>query len=217
NNEKNILKNVFENIENPDEYLKAWNTQTDLEEQLENHEMFKVNQVDFLEYSNLYTQSSIEEDLKNSKATYSVLNTYKSNLTTLKDNLERESENFLDPRINQEIEIIKNRHNFSFSEDFDKEHFLSIINDAEDYYKVLLKIYNLEKSKYGETDHIIQLDKNISELNSKKNEIYVQVPEIFNALSESSEEIDDHVIEKLEKEYNNANTKYNLEYNLLAR
>src|SRR5690606_26397881 len=102
-NEKNILKNVFENIENPDEYLKAWNTQTDLEEQLENHEMFKVNQVDFLEYSNLYTQSSIEEDLKNSKATYSVLNTYKSNLTTLKDNLERESENFLDPRINQEI------------------------------------------------------------------------------------------------------------------
>src|SRR5690606_38999050 len=92
-----------------------------------------------------------------------------------------------------------------------------IINDAEDYYKVLLKIYNLEKSKYGETDHIIQLDKNISELNSKKNEIYVQVPEIFNALSESSEEIDDHVIEKLEKEYNNANTKYNLEYNLLAR
>src|SRR5690606_8212126 len=43
------------------------------------------------------------------------------------------------------------------------------------------------------------------------------VPEIFNALSESSEEIDDHVIEKLEKEYNNANTKYNLEYNLLAR
>src|SRR5690606_24428358 len=149
--EKTILKNVFENLENPDEYLKAWNTQTDLEEQLETHEMYEVSQEDFFEYSNLYTQNSIEEDYKQSKEMYSGLNTSRSNLITLKDNLTREYENFFESKTNQEIENIKNRYNFSNEENFDKEHFFSSIIDADDYYNEFTKIYHQEKSKYGAT------------------------------------------------------------------
>ncbi len=215
--EKNILKNVFENLENPDEYLKAWNTQTDLEEQLETHEMYETSQEDFFEYSNLYTQNSIEEDFKQSKVVYSELNTNRSNLITLKDNLIRESESFFEPKTNREIEDIKNKYNFSLEEDFEKDHFLLSIIDAENYYKDFQKIYHKEKSKYEATQDIIQLDKGITELTSKKNEIYTQNIEILNDISESSEELNTQTIEALKENYDSAKDTYNLEYNVIVR
>lgn len=215
--EKTILKNIFENLENPDEYLKAWNTQTDLEEQLETHEMYEVNQEDFLEYSCLYIQNSIEEHFKQSVAVYSGLNTNRSNLITLKDNLIREYENFFELKTNQDIENIKNRYGFSVEEDFDKEHFLSSIIDAEDYYKEFNKIYHQEKSKYEATADIIQLDKGITELTSKKNEVYTQNIELLNDISVSSEELNNQTIEELKDNYDSAKDVYNLEYNVIVR
>lgn len=215
--EKTILKNVFENLENSDEYLKAWNTQTDLEEQLETHEMYEVSQEDFFEYSSLYIQNSIEEDFKQSRAVYSELNTNRSNLITLKDNLTRESENLFDVKTNQDIENIKNKHGFSFEENFDKEHFSSPIIDAEDYYKEFTKIYLQEKLKYEATEDIIQLDKEITELTSKKNEIYTQNINVFNNISESSEELNTQTIEELKENYDSASKDYNQEYNIIVR
>jgi hypothetical protein len=215
--EKTILKNVFENLENSDEYIKAWNTQTDLEEQLETHEMYEVSQEDFFEYSNLYTQNSIEEDFKQSKDKYSGLNTSRSNLTTLKDNLTRDYENFFESRTNQEVENIKYIYDFSNEENFDKEHFFSPIKDAEDYYKEFTKVYLQEKSKYRVTEDIIQLDKEITELTSKKNAIYIQNNDVFNDISESSEELNTQTIEELKENYDSANNAYNQEYNLIVR
>lgn len=215
--EKTILKNIFESLENSDEYIKAWNTQTNLEEQLETHEMYEVSQEDFSEYSNLYTQSSIEEDFKQSKEMYSGLNTSRSNLTTLKDNLTREYENFFESKTNQEVENIKNRYDFSNEENFDKEHFFLPIKDAEDYYKEFTKVYFQEKSKYGVKEDVIQLDKEITELISKKNEIYIKNIEILNDISESLEELNPQTIEACKENYESAINAYNQEYNLIVR
>jgi exonuclease SbcC len=215
--EKTILKNVLESLENPDEYLKAWNTQTSLEEQLETHEMYEISQEDFLEYYNLYTHNSIEEDFKQSKTIYTELDTNRSNLTTLKDNLTREYENFFEYKTNQEIENIKNRYDFSNKENFDKEHFFSSIKDAEDYYKEFTKIYNQEKSKYGVTEDIIQLDKGITELISKKNEIYTQNIDVLSNVLESSQELSTQTIQELKENYDSASKEYNQEYNVLLR
>lgn len=216
-NEKTVLKDLFESLENPDEYLKAWNTQTDLKEQLETHEMYQVNPNDFFEYSNLYNQDFIDEESKNSKKLFVELDTYRNSRITLQENLERESKKFFEPIQNQEIESIKNEYGFSFEEDFDKEHFILSIKDAEDYYKEFQKIYHNEKTKYEVTQDTIQLDKKISELTSKKNEIYSQNPEVVNSVLQSSEELDERVIENLKNEYVSANNKYNIEYNLLVR
>jgi exonuclease SbcC len=215
--EKTFLKNIFENFENPDEYLKAWNVQTDLEEQLETHEMYEVNQEDFFKYSALYTQNSIEEEFEQSKAEFSKLNMYRSNLTTLKDNLTREFENFLEAKTNQEVENIKNRYNFLNEENFDREHFFLPIKDAEDYYKEFTKVYLQEKSKYAVKEDVIQLDKEITELTSKKNEIYTQNIEILNDILDSSEELNNQKIEELKDNYDLAKNTYNLEYNLIVR
>lgn len=215
--EKTILKNVFENLENPDEYLKAWNVQTALEEQLETHEMYEVNQEEFFKYSDLYTQSSIEEEFEQSRAVFSKLNMYRSNLTTLKDNLTREFENFFEFKTNQVIENIKNRYGLPSEEEFDKEHFLSSIKDVEDYYIEFTKIYHQEKLKYGATEDIIKLDKGITELTSKKNEIYTQNIDILNDISEFSEELNTQTIEELKENYDLANNAYNQEYNLIVR
>ena len=93
--------------------------------------MYEVSQEDFFEYSGLYTQNSIEENYKESKGIYSELNINRSNLTTLKDNLTRDYENFFMLKTNQEIENIKNNHGFAFEENFDKKHLFSFILNAE--------------------------------------------------------------------------------------
>lgn len=215
-NEKKILKDVFENLENPNEYLNAWNTQTDLVEQLETHEMYEMDQDKFREYFNIYSQDSIENDFKQSREAYSELNTNRSKLITLKANLTRDFENLFEPKTNHEIENIKNRHNFSFEENFEKDSFLSSLKNTEDYYTEFRKVYIQEKSKYGTTGDIIQLDEKITELLSKKNEIYVQNTEIIKNISDS-EELNTQIIEELKENYNFANNAYHVEYKLIIR
>ncbi|MCT3758334.1 AAA family ATPase [Elizabethkingia anophelis] len=215
-NEKKILKDVFENLENPDEYLNAWNTQTDLVEQLETHEMYEMDQDKFREYFNIYSQDSIENDFKQSREAYSELNTNRSKLITLKANLTRDFENLFEPKTNHEIENIKNRHNFSFEENFEKDSFLSSLKNTEDYYTEFRKVYIQEKSKYGTTGDIIQLDEKITELLSKKNEIYVQNTEIIKNISDS-EELNTQIIEELKENYDFANNAYHVEYKLIIR
>lgn len=215
--EKTILKKVFENLENPDGYLKAWNTQTDLEDQLETHEMYEVSQEDFFEYSSLYSQTSIEEDFKQCKAVYSQLNTNRNHLITLEDNLTRDYENFFTLKTNQEIESIKNNHGFAFEENFDKKHFFSSILNTEDYYKEFNKIYLQEKSKYDATEDIIKLDKRIVELTSNKNEIYSQNIDALKNVPDSSEELTQQIIEEFKNNYDSTKSNYDLEYNLLVR
>ncbi|WP_278554615.1 DNA repair protein Rad50 [Elizabethkingia bruuniana] len=215
-NEKKILKDVFENLENPDEYLNAWNTQTDLVEQLETHEMYEMDQDKFREYFNIYSQDSIENDFKQSREAYSELNTNRSKLITLKANLTRDFENLFEPKTNHEVENIKNRYNFSFEENFEKDSFLSSLKNTEDYYTEFSKVYIQEKSKYGTTGDIIQLDEKITELLSKKNEIYVQNTEIIKNISDS-EELNTQIIEELKENYNFANNAYHVEYKLIIR
>ncbi len=215
--EKTILKNVLESLENPDGYLKAWNTQTDLEDQLETHEMYDLNTEDFIEYSNLYTQNSIEETHKQSKEVYSQLNTNRSQLITLEDNLKRDYENFLTPETNQEIENIKNNNAFVLKENFDKKHFYSAMLNAEDYYKEFNKIYLHEKLNYEKVEDIIKLEKRIEELTSIKNRVYSQNIDVLKDIPDSSEELTQQIIEELKSSYDSSNNAYNLEYNLIVR
>ena len=179
--------------------------------------MYEVSQEDFLEYSDLYTQNSIEEDYKESKGIYSELNFNRSNLTTLKDNLTRDYENFFMPKASQEIKNIKNNHGFAFEENFDKKHFFSSMLDVEDYYKEFNNIYLQEKSKYETAEDIIKLDKRIVELTSNKNEIYSQNIDALKDISDSLDELTHQTIEELKSNYDSTKNNYDLEYNLLVR
>lgn len=179
--------------------------------------MYEVSHEDFFEYSSLYSQTSIEEDFKQSKAVYSQLNTNRNHLITLEDNLTRDYENFFTLKTNQEIESIKNNQGFAFEENFDKKHFFSSMLEAEDYYKEFKKIYFQEKSKYETAEDIIKLDKRIVELTSNKNEIYSQNIDVLKDVPDFSEELNQQIIEELKKNYDTKKNNYDLEYNLLVR
>ncbi|WP_316757740.1 hypothetical protein [Pedobacter aquatilis] len=215
--EKTLLKSVFESLENPDEYLVAWNAQTDLEDQLETHSMYEISLEDFKEYSNLYTQDLIEDDFKNSKAAFEKLDTYRNSLITLYENLERESASFFEIQTDYRIEDIKSNYNLPSDPDFNKETFLSYLEETENYYKVFQKLYNQEKLKYQEAENILYLHAQIKDIISKKNKIYSENAQIVNQDSELLEEVNEQLIEKLNADYDSANRKYIIEYNVLVR
>lgn len=215
--EKTLLKSVFENLENPDEYLAAWNTQTDLEDQLETHTMYETSLENFNEYSSLYTQNSIEDEFQSSKTVYNKLDIYRNSLNTLQENLEREATAFFETQADQRIEDIKSEYDLTSEPDFNKETFLSSLEETDDYYKAFQKLYNQEKSKYLEIQNILQLHEQIKDLISKKNKVYSENTEIINNTSVLLEEVNGQLIEKLEADYESANRKYIVEYNVLVR
>ncbi|PYF68389.1 hypothetical protein [Pedobacter nutrimenti] len=204
-------------MENPDEYLAAWNTQTDLEDQLETHTMYETSLENFNEYSSLYTQNSIEDEFQSSKTVYNKLDIYRNSLNTLQENLEREATAFFETQADQRIEDIKSEYDLTSEPDFNKETFLSSLEETDDYYKAFQKLYNQEKSKYLEIQNILQLHEQIKDLISKKNKVYSENTEIINNTSVLLEEVNGQLIEKLEADYESANRKYIVEYNVLVR
>jgi hypothetical protein len=215
--DKTALKKVFENLTNPDDYLKAWNSQTDLQDQLETHEMYRLSIDEFTVYSTLYAQNLIEEQFESAIKTFSEMDLKKGNLKTLKDNLERESKRFLEPLKIQEIENIRNEKNILLDDTFDEGAFLSSMTNSEDYYDCFLKLYNCEKSKYEGSKEASQLAEKISNLNSDKNLIYSQNPDLFIGIEESSEDLSQSAIDELRENYDLSKREYDQEYNLLVR
>ncbi|MGJ1196409.1 hypothetical protein ACR777_09035 [Sphingobacterium spiritivorum] len=215
--EKTLLKGVFESLENPDEYLMAWNAQTDLEDQLETHNMYEISLEDFKEHSSFYKQKSIEEEFQSSKAVYNKLDIYRNSLNTLQENLEREATAFFETQVDQRIEDIKSEYDLTSKPVFKKENFLSSLEETEDYYKTFQKLYNQEKSKYLDVQNILQLHEQIKDLVSKKNKVYSENTDLVNNISDLLEEVNEQLIEKLEEVYDSANRKYIIEYNVLVR
>jgi len=214
--DKIALKGVFEDLPNPDDYLKAWNSQPDLHDQLETHEMYGLSIEDFMDHSNLYSQNLIEDEFESAEKAFSEMDSKKGNLKTLKDNLERESKKFAEPLKIQEIENICKENVISSDENFNEISFLSSIAQSEDYYDDYLKLYIRERSKYEGSRDIIQLGRKNNELNSDKNLIYSQNPEAFVDEKESIKELSQEIIERLKETYDLSNKKYDQEYNLLV-
>lgn len=215
--EKKILKNIFEELENPDNYLKAWNSQVDLSDQLETHEMYEVSYDEFNELLNLYNLNSLDEQYNETNIKYKKLNDYRDKLKLLKQNLENELKIFVTVIQKEEIEDLKNKYIFSPETHYEVQEFLSSLKGIEDYYSEFTKLYTNKKTKYQETKDIIQLDKEIIELTSNKNEIYAQNPELLQEYSTQTKDVNEEERTKLHQKYHLAQSNYNQEYNLLAR
>lgn len=179
--------------------------------------MFELSLGDFREYSNLYLKSSIDEDLKKCKTIYTELDNYRNDLINLKNNLESQLNTFFDAKNIEEIESISKKYGYIFETNFNIDTFFSSFGEEANYYNEFVKVYDKEKSKYIVKEFIIQQDKNITELTSKKNEIYSKNPQVLNNLSESSEIPNKELIYNLENNYNLSNEKYNIEYKVLVK
>ncbi len=213
------LKTLFESLENPDAYIKAWNTYQDLSDQLETHEMFEIEKDEFDKYHKLYLQHSIEENYKKSETSYDKLDGKWTSLNSLKANLQRELDNYIMVKNHDNISEIKNNHDSLYEVNFDSIEFLSGLNSSElnKYYSVFESLYNQEKVKHNDVESIIEIDREVSNLKSKINQIYSKKPELFINPSDITNDISLNKLEKTEENYNSTNQEYNKEYDLFVR
>lgn len=213
--EKIIFQDIFGELEQPDSYLQAWNSQSNLADQLETHEMYEMEKSDFLEYVDLYILNSIEESHSESKKKYTELDNEKSKLKILKDNLGREQKSFLNPTKIQKIEDIKLSQNFSDSNELNEEIFLSTLINSNDYYAEFVVLYNLLKSYYSQHGAIIHLDEEISEITLNKNNIYTQYPELFKNPIPNND-LTQKDITDLQTKQLSSKSEYVLKYNIIV-
>lgn len=211
-----LLIEVLEQLESPDDYILAFNSNIGLEEQLENHEMYEVSNIFFDDYFDAFSrEKEINEQLTNARTNFIKLEVEKRKLDNLNINLERELESFLTPIIIDEIDDYKNKYNFISTKNFYLDSLNKELNEAEDYYIELKKAYNTQISNNNQIDYLKEIDLKISNIKHKKNEIYSQNPNLF------TEEIvldiyEDIEINELEKKSNNANNDYISNYNFVV-
>ncbi|UPF07586.1 hypothetical protein, partial [Flavobacterium psychrophilum] len=104
-----LLIEVLEQLESPDDYILAFNSDIGLEEQLENHEMYEVSNIFFDDYFDAFSrEKEINEQFTNARTNFRKLEVEKRKLDNLNINLERELESFLTPIIIDEIDDYKN-------------------------------------------------------------------------------------------------------------
>lgn len=210
-----LLIEVLEQLESPDDYILAFNSNIGLEEQLENHEMYEVSNIFFDDYFDAFSrEKEINEQLTNARTNFRKLEVEKRKLDNLNINLERELESFLTPIIIDEIDDYKNKCNFISTKNIDSGSLITKLDEAEDFYLELKKAYNTQISNNNQIDSLKEIDLKISNITHKKNEIYIQNPTLF------TEEIvfndyDDIEIDELEKKSKNANNEYILKYNFV--
>ncbi|WP_134341725.1 DNA repair protein Rad50 [Flavobacterium psychrophilum] len=211
-----LLIEVLEQLESPDDYILAFNSDIGLEEQLENHEMYEVSNIFFDDYFDAFSrEKEINEQFTNARTNFRKLEVEKRKLDNLNINLERELESFLTPIIIDEIDDYKNKYNFISTKNLDLDSLNKELNEAEDYYIELKKAYNTQISNNNQTESLKEIDLKISNIKHKKNEIYSQNPNLF------TEEIvmdiyEDIEINELEKKSNNANNDYISNYNFVV-
>lgn len=211
-----LLKVILEELENPDDYILAFNSNIGLEEQLENHEMYDVSIVIFDDYFDAFCkEKEINEQLTNAKINFKKLEEEKRNLNNLVINLERDLKLFLLPIIIDEIDVYKSKYKFTSTNNIDLELLNITLEEAEDYYIEFKKIYNTQIIDSNQKDFLKELDLKISTSNHKKNEIYSQNPNLFieEIVSDNYKDVD---INELEKKSNNANITYISKYNSLV-
>jgi hypothetical protein len=211
-----LLKGVLEQLENPDDYILAFNSDIGLEEQLENHEMYYVSNAHFDDYFDAFSrEKEINEQLTNAKTNFKKLEEEKRKLATLKINLEQELKSFAAPIINDEIDEYKSKYNFISTKNLDVESLNTKLNDAEDYYMEFKKSYNTQINNINQTDSLKEIDLKISNITHKKNELYIQNPNLFteDIVFNDYEDIE---INELEKKSKNANIDYISKYNFVV-
>lgn len=211
-----LLKGILEQLENADDYVLAFNSDIGLEEQLENHEMYDVSNILFDDYFDAFSkEKEINEQLTNARINYKKLEDEKRKLNNLVLNLERDLESFIPPINIDEINDYKSKYKFTPTNNLDLDNLNTALEEAEDFYTELNKIYRTQISNNNQTDSLKDIDLKISNITHKKNEIYIQNPNLF------TEEIvfnnyEDIEINELEKKSKNANIAYISKYNFVV-
>ncbi|QRE26793.1 hypothetical protein, partial [Flavobacterium psychrophilum] len=158
-----LLIEVLEQLESPDDYILAFNSDIGLEEQLENHEMYEVSNIFFDDYFDAFSrEKEINEQFTNARTNFRKLEVEKRKLDNLNINLERELESFLTPIIIDEIDDYKNKYNFISTKNLDLDSLNKELNEAEDYYIELKKAYNTQISNNNQTESLKEIDLKIS-------------------------------------------------------
>nr|BFF36943.1 hypothetical protein BACT7_18050 [Tenacibaculum mesophilum] len=213
------LKTLFEELENPDTYVRAWNTYQELSDQLETHEMFELEKNEFDNYHKLYFEHSIEEDYEKSKILYNKLDKKWTDLDALKSNLQRTLSSYTATVYDKNIDEIKKNHDLLYEATIDSRQFLSDLNSSElnTYYPVFENLYKQEKEKYNIAATIDNMNIEIVDLRSKVNQVYSKKPELFEIPLDDTSEVLLSELDKIEKKYKSTDQDYNKEYDLFVR
>lgn len=211
-----LLREVLEELENPDDYLLAFNSDLGLEYQLEDHQMYNLEKAVFDDYLDEFSrEKQINEELANAVINFNKLEQEKRKWVNLNLNLEQELKTFKIPVIIENIDFYKNKYNFKPTYNAGLEYLKQSIEEAPDYFFKLKQECITQFSNNNQSDFLKEIDLRISDYVHKKNEIYIQNPDLF-ANETTLDTSDDIAIEELEKKYTASNIEYISRYNTVV-
>ncbi len=213
------LQSIFRELDNPKEYIDAWNTKNDHQD-LEIYEFYSLEISELKKQAILVEKSSeIFDNLDKVEKEFDEIEKRKTDLEVLGRNLNRKLDNFpLDNSLN--LRNFEEKYEYK-SIDLENNQIIEQLSISKDYYNTFETILSQQKDFLSIEQILGEFDKNIQK---SKDEIEKIKDDFVNTFNEDilQEEIvyqrlNEEKIFELEKEYNNKYNSYIVEYNTVAK
>lgn len=214
------LQEIFNSFDNPKEYILAWNSKNTFED-TEDYEFFKLDLKELNEYALLFENSTeISSNYTKAKKIHSEVDNKRSNLKTLKANLESQLEDFPIAEYPENLAELEKDYKYKKEINNDGSIFLNALSNSENYYKTFQEFVQSQKKCISPKKSLIELDEKVldfkKQLKGISDEYFLEFENDISTADYSGDILDEYKIKELEEENNLKNNAYIILYNTIA-
>ena len=215
------LQEVFENLDNPKEYIEAWNSKNDYDD-LDNYDFYNLELKELNEYASLFEKSTkMSDDFIDAKKKYNEIDTRRTKLNTLKNNLETQLEDL--PKVIYPVNLNELEDKYKYKKEVtnNSNQILDSLSTSKgNYYKTFQAFLQEQRKHINPTELLKELDERISHFEGKAKELSSKYFTIFekdiNEVEYYKEELNESIIKELQDEFDNKKNSFSGFYNTVA-
>tara|TARA_R110001632_G_scaffold63318_2_gene151430 strand:- start:88443 stop:91703 length:3261 start_codon:yes stop_codon:yes gene_type:complete len=216
----NKLYLIIENLENPNEYIKAWNSEENIDK-IEHYDFYDLELKELNMYLSNYNNSlNIASSLTNANKAFKLIDKKRNDLNTLRTNLENKLEDYVEVLNPDALKSIENKYNYIKGEVNQNSELLESLSNTDDYFGVFQKIIQ-EQTKYIQPlEKLNELDNKVLSLEKEKGNISDRYTSAFEKDIEleeyQGEKLNEDSIKALEESAVKTKNEYLVVYNTIA-
>jgi hypothetical protein len=216
----NKLYQIIESLENPNEYIKAWNSERNIDN-IEHYDFYNLELKELNKYLSYYNDSlNIASSLTNANKAFNLIDKKRSELKTLKANLENKLEDYVEVLNPDDLKNIEDKHNYTKGEVNQSGELLESLSKTDNYFSVFQRSLQDQIKYIQPLEKLNELDDKLLSLKEDKKNIYDRYISVFEKDIETEEykgdELNEDLIKVLEEQATVEKTDYLVAYNTIA-
>ncbi|MFD1615164.1 DNA repair protein Rad50 [Gelatiniphilus marinus] len=211
---------IFNNFENPKEYIIAWNSKNTFND-TEDYEFYRIDLKELNEYVSLFEKSTIiSNNYAIAKKKFNDVDSKRSILQTLKTNLEGQLEDFPKVDYPQNLDELEKKFEYEKGVLNDSDQLLHKLSNSENYFKIFQDLLKSQTKHSSPNNLLIELVNKINDFEGELKEVsdnyLAEFEKDINNEINLVRELNESKIKELQEELTKKRNAYIIFYNTVA-